>query len=103
MTKSPQAGNWLMTGLQGISRRQALTIAAGAAGSSIAGSAAVVGTSTTAHAAKVSQKLVKYQDTPKGEQRCDNCDLFEPPSSCKNVDGVVAPQGWCTVYRKKQA
>ena len=86
-----------------LSRRQVLTIAASAAGSSIAGAAAVVGTSTTAHAAaKVSQKLVKYQDTPKGEQRCDNCDLFEPPSSCKNVDGVVAPQGWCTVYRKKQ-
>jgi anaerobic selenocysteine-containing dehydrogenase len=92
-----------MTRSNGISRRQALTIAAGAAGASIAGATAVVGTSATAQAAKVSQKIVKYQDTPKGEQRCDNCELFEAPSSCKNVDGIIAAQGWCMVYRKKQA
>ena len=92
MTKSP-----------GVSRRQILTIAAGAAGSSIAGATAVIGTSAAAQAAKASQKIVKYQDTPKGEQRCDNCELFEAPSSCKNVDGTIAAQGWCVVYRKKQA
>jgi High potential iron-sulfur protein len=94
-----------MTESEGISRRQVLTIAAGAAGSSIAGAATIIGTSTQAQAqaAKVSQKIVKYQDTPKGEQRCDNCELFEAPSSCKNVDGTIAPQGWCVVYRKKQA
>ena len=92
-----------MTGLRGISRRHVLTIAAGAAGASVAAATAVIGTSATAQAAKVSQKIVKYQDTPKGEQRCDNCELFEAPSSCKNVDGIIAPQGWCMVYRKKQA
>jgi High potential iron-sulfur protein len=92
-----------MTKSQGISRRQVLTIAAGTAGASIAGATAVIGTSTPAQAAKVPQKVVKYQDTPKGDQRCDNCDLFEAPSSCKNVEGTIAPQGWCTVYRKKQA
>ena len=92
-----------MTGSTRISRRQILTIAAGAVGSSIAGATAVIGTSTAAQAAKVSQKIVKYQDTPKGEQRCDNCELFESPSSCKNVDGTIAAQGWCTIYRKKQA
>jgi high potential iron-sulfur protein len=86
-----------------ISRRQVLTIAAGAAGASITGAAAVTGTSAAAQAAKVSQKIVKYQDTPKGEQRCDNCELFEAPSSCKNVDGTIAAQGWCMVYRKKPA
>ena len=92
-----------MTGSLGISRRQVLTIAAGAAGASVTGAAAVIGTSTPAKAAKAPQKTVKYQDTPKGEQRCDNCELFEPPSSCKTVDGTIAAQGWCTVYRKKQA
>jgi High potential iron-sulfur protein len=97
------AGQLAMTGLRGISRRHVLTIAAGAAGSSIACATAVIGTSTPAQAAKVSQKIVKYQDTPKGEQRCDNCELFEAPSSCKNVDGTIAAQGWCIVYRKKQA
>jgi hypothetical protein len=57
---------------------------------------------TPALAAKVSQKSVRYQDTPKGEQRCDNCALFEAPSSCKTVEGPVAPEGWCMVYAKKQ-
>jgi hypothetical protein len=95
-------GRHLMTGSQEISRRQALIIAAGAAGASVTGAAAVIGTSSPAQAAKVSQKIVKYQDTPKGEQHCENCDLFEAPSSCKNVDGTVAAQGWCNIYRKKQ-
>ena len=92
-----------MTGLQGISRRQVLTIAAGAAGASVTGAAAVIGTSTPAQAAKASQQSVKYQDTPKGELRCDNCLQFEAPSSCKTVDGSVAAQGWCMVYAKKPA
>jgi hypothetical protein len=46
---------------------------------------------------------VKYQDTPKGEQRCENCIQFEAPSTCKTVDGTVAAQGWCMVYAKKPA
>jgi len=31
---------------------------------------------------------------PKGDQACENCALFEAPSSCKTVDGTVSPQGW---------
>ena len=92
-----------MTESQGISRRRVLTIAAGAAGASITGATAVIGTSTPAQAAKAPQKVVKYQDTPKGEQRCDNCALFEAPSSCKTVDGTISPEGWCMVYAKKPA
>ena len=84
-----------------ISRRQVLTVTAGAAGA-ITGLAALVGASTPAQA-KAAQKAVKYQDTPKGEQRCDNCALFEPPSSCKTVDGTISPEGWCMVYAKKPA
>ena len=87
-----------MTGSEGISRRQILTIAIGASAA-----AATIDASTPAHAAKVSQKIVKYQDTPKGELRCDNCALFEAPSSCKTVEGTIAPQGWCAVYAKKPA
>jgi hypothetical protein len=92
-----------MMGLYGISRRQVLTIAISAVGTSVTGAAAVIGTSTSAQAAKVSQQVVKYQDTPKGEQRCENCVHLEPPSTCKNVDGTVAAQGWCMVYAKKPA
>ena len=90
-----------MTSPQEISRRRLMIIAAGAAGTSI-GAATIVGTPTpAAAAAKVSQQAVKYQDTPKGEQHCDNCLHFEAPSSCKIVDGTVSPQGWCMVYAKK--
>jgi hypothetical protein len=89
-----------MTGSQGISRRQVLTIAGGA---SVTSAAVIIGTSTPAQAAKASQKIVKYQDTPKGEQRCENCMQFEAPSTCKTVDGTVSAQGWCMVYAKKQA
>jgi hypothetical protein len=89
-----------MTGSQGISRRQVLTIAGGA---SVTSAAIIIGTSTPAQAAKASQKIVKYQDTPKGEQRCENCMQFEAPSTCKTVDGTVSAQGWCMVYAKKQA
>ena len=90
-----------MTKSFGISRRRVLTIAAGAAGVSIGGATAVVCSSTRALAAKAPQKAVKYQDTPKGDQRCENCALFEAPSSCKTVDGTISPQGWCIVYAKK--
>jgi hypothetical protein len=46
--------------------------------------AAVIGTSTAAQAAKVSQKVAKYQDAPKGEQRYENRTLFEALLTCKN-------------------
>lgn len=79
-----------------ISRRHVLVVALGAASG-----AAIVSTVSPAHAAKAPQKAVKYQDTPKGDQSCENCALFEAPSSCKTVDGTVSPQGWCMVYAKK--
>lgn len=80
-----------------ISRRRVLVVALGAAGAG----AAIVGAVTPAQAAKAPQKAVKYQGTPKGDQSCENCALFEAPSSCKTVDGTVSPQGWCMVYAKK--
>jgi len=52
---------------------------------------------------KVSQKLVGYQDTPKGTQRCDNCMYFVAPSSCKVVEGTIEPTGWCQLYAKNPA
>ncbi|MGA7327372.1 MAG: high potential iron sulfur protein [Rhodomicrobium sp.] len=55
----------------------------------------------SAYAAKISQKAVGYQDTPKGTQSCENCRLFEPPSGCKSVDGTISPNAWCRIYVKK--
>jgi hypothetical protein len=97
----PKAGWFAMTDRDGISRRKVLTVAAGTAGAAI-GVVAIVGASTPAKAAKASQKSVKYQDTPKGDARCDNCTLFEAPNACKTVEGPIAPEGWCMIYAKKQ-
>jgi len=71
-----------------------------------AGGVAMLGTAMSAHRAavaqtKMSQKVVAYQDTPQGDHRCDNCLQFQPPSSCKIVDGAINPAGWCKVYVKK--
>ena len=52
---------------------------------------------------KASQKVVAYQDTPHGAERCDNCIQFEPPSACKVVEGTIAAAGWCKLYVKKPA
>jgi hypothetical protein len=51
--------------------------------------------------AKAAQNAVAYQDKPKGTQRCDACTLFQPPKSCKVVDGDVSPQGWCSLFSAK--
>lgn len=73
----------------------------------VTGGGAILGTMISGHRAsaqtKTSQKVVGYQDMPKGAQRCDNCAQFETPSSCKIVEGSIAPGGWCKVYVKKPA
>jgi hypothetical protein len=45
---------------------------------------------------------VRYQDQPKGEQRCDQCVNFIPTSnSCQLVEGEISPQGWCSLWARK--
>lgn len=51
--------------------------------------------------AKMSQSAAKYQPTPKGDQRCDGCALFQAPDACKSVSGTIAPEGWCKLYVPK--
>ena len=69
---------------------------------SVIGGVAILSASMVRGAlAKATQKVAGYQDTPKGDLRCDNCSQFEPPASCKVVDGNISPAGWCKVYIKK--
>jgi hypothetical protein len=42
-------------------------------------------------AAKMAQKAAQYQDTPKGDQQCSNCSLFQKPNACTLVDGEISP------------
>jgi hypothetical protein len=79
------------------SRRCLLRAAPGAVGAL----ALLVGTANQARAAQMPQSSVAYQSSPHGDQRCDNCTLFEAPSSCKSVAGKISPKGWCRIYRKK--
>lgn len=87
-----------MTDFKTPSRRQVLGAAAGI---TVAG--ALAAATPAEAAAKVKQETVKYQTSPKGESKCENCALFEAPSSCKNVDGEISPNGWCMIWAKKKA
>ena len=53
---------------------------------------------TTAQAAKLSQKSVAYQESPKGSQSCDTCKLFQAPNACAQVNGNINPHGWCNIW-----
>jgi anaerobic selenocysteine-containing dehydrogenase len=76
-------------------RRTLLKIGVFGAGAAVllAGLPAVAGS-------KMSQKAARYQATPKGAQRCDNCNQFQGPTACKVVDGDINPAGWCLLYVK---
>jgi hypothetical protein len=65
-----------------------------------AGAASFLGPVTEA-SAKMAQKAVEYQDTPKGDQQCSNCSLFQEPNACTLVDGEISPAGWCKFWVKK--
>jgi hypothetical protein len=83
-----------------ISRRWLLRSAtlAAAAGAFVA--VAATGSAALADS-KFSQTMAKYQKTPKGAARCDNCSQFQVPSSCKVVASPIAAAGWCQLYAAK--
>ncbi len=77
----------------GVSRRTILIGAAGAL--------PLIALGATGAQAKMAQKAVRYQDTPKDGKQCSGCNLFIAPDACKTVDGKIAPTGWCAVWVKK--
>jgi hypothetical protein len=62
--------------------------------------ATVVGTDaiTAGAAVKISETAVAYQDLPNGDKQCSKCAQFQPPSSCKMVDGTISPHGYCRIF-----
>ena len=58
----------------------------------------IAATSRALAAAKMSKKDAEYQDNPKDIRMCATCTLFEPPRSCKVVEGDVSPYGWCKAF-----
>jgi hypothetical protein len=51
--------------------------------------------------AKASKDAMKYQDKPNKDQKCSNCMQFQPPDSCKVVEGKISPDGYCIAWVKK--
>jgi hypothetical protein len=47
---------------------------------------------------KMSKQEAEYQDSPRDIRMCATCTLFEPPKSCKVVEGDVSPNGWCKAF-----
>jgi hypothetical protein len=53
-------------------------------------------------AAKMAPASAGYQETPKGDQQCANCTLFQASNNaCTLVDGTISPSGWCKFWVKK--
>ena len=82
--------------LQRLSRRQLFQSAAIAIGG-----AALLAESSTPALALVPQNAAGYQDKPNDKQMCSSCDHFQPPASCKVVEGNISPQGWRRLYTQK--
>jgi hypothetical protein len=51
--------------------------------------------------AKIQQAGVKYQTEPKDGKECSDCNFFIAPNACKQVDGEIAPTGYCLLWAKK--
>jgi len=51
---------------------------------------------------KVSHADAKYQDQPKGQQRCEIRPQFQPPNACRIVEGPISPKGWCQYFAAKE-
>jgi hypothetical protein len=63
---------------------------------------AVLSFGTTKAVAKVAQRGVQYQPTPKGGQACAGCNSFIAPNQCKLVAGEISPSGWCGLWTKRE-
>ena len=51
--------------------------------------------------AKLAQREIGYQATPKGAARCETCVNWQAPNGCKLVAGPISPSGWCGLFVRK--
>ena len=86
-----------------LTRRSMLRCAALLAGGTLAAGVIQI---KPAYAQKAGKEAVKYQDSPKGGQKCSDCLQFVPGQqgangACKVVEGPISPNGWCAAFVKK--
>jgi hypothetical protein len=94
-TKTDIKKRSIMRDAEAISRRALL------GGAALAVSAVAASISPAAEQ-KVSQADAKYQDQPKGQQRCEICLQFQPPNTCRIVEGPIGREGWCQYFAAKE-
>ncbi len=88
-----------------ISRRTLLKGAAAVTGVALA--SAFTGRAFAA-TVKSTKAVAKYQDTPNGDKKCSNCNLFIPgktstgDGTCQVVEGSISPEAYCALYIKKE-
>ncbi len=72
-------------------------------GATLAGGAAILATAMTTQQAeaKMTQQAAGYVPVSKTSKHCADCQLFEAPSSCRLIGGVISPKGYCRFYVKK--
>jgi hypothetical protein len=51
---------------------------------------------------KIDKQAAKYQNSPKGQQRCEICLQFRPPAQCAIVQGAINPRGWCQYFAARE-
>jgi hypothetical protein len=61
----------------------------------------LAGTGTGRAQTKMSKEQVQYQDSPKGDLKCEGCRFFVERGSCQLVEGEISPNGWCRLYQPK--
>lgn len=49
---------------------------------------------------KASKAVAKYQNEPKGSEKCSNCNMWIEPNGCTSVKGKISPDGWCKWYSR---
>ena len=70
----------------------------------VAVGAAQILTSGEAQAQKAPKSSVQYQEEPKGDQNCANCQFWIEPEGdskmggCQIVQGEIAPEAWCNLW-----
>ncbi|HLZ83822.1 MAG TPA: hypothetical protein VKQ54_09665 [Caulobacteraceae bacterium] len=81
-----------------ISRRALL----GGAALSVGAAATIMASRSAAAQQKVSHADAQYQYQPRGQQRCEICLNFQPPSVCGFVVSPISPKGWCQFFAAKE-
>ena len=67
------------------------------------GAAGALATPSQAATPKVSQASVGFSDSPRDGRKCGDCRLFQAPSSCLDVVGVIADNCSCKIWLPKTA